>query len=213
MTASAITAPIDNVLFDLGGVLIDWDPRYLYRTIFTDDEAMERFLTEVCTPRWNHAMDAGRTMAESLDDLHASFPDHSPQIAAWQERWPEMLKGPIAGTVAILEELHGRGVPLYALTNWSADTFHHATERFSFLGLFRDILVSGREKLAKPDPRIYEMVVARNGLDAARTIFIDDVPHNVEGARSTGLQAVQFISPEKLRRDLVSVGLLPAVAG
>jgi 2-haloacid dehalogenase len=200
---------IKSVVFDLGGVLIDWNPRYLYRKLFAGDEdAMEHFLAHVCNGPWNLAQDAGRSWAEAIEVLSADHPQHRPLISAYRERWDEMLNGPIDGTLEIVAELKDKGVPIYALTNWSAETFPIAKARYEFLGWFRDILVSGEEKLIKPDRRIYERLLSRNGLLAAESVFIDDALHNVEGARAAGMAAVHFQSPERLRADLVSAGLL-----
>jgi len=200
---------IKSVVFDLGGVLIDWNPRYLYRKLFAgDDAAMEHFLAHVCNGPWNLAQDAGRSWAEAIEVLSADHPHQRPLISAYRERWDEMLNGPIDGTLEILTELKAKGIPLYALTNWSAETFPIAKERYEFLGWFRDILVSGRETLIKPDRRIYELLMSRNGIAAAEAVFIDDAPKNVEGARTAGMAALHFQSPERLRVDLVSLGVL-----
>lgn len=196
------------VIFDLGGVLIDWNPRYLYRSLFTEEAEMERFLAEVCPPSWNLTLDAGRSFEEAIAERVRLFPQEEARIRAWRERWPEMLKGPIEGTVAILEALHARGVPLFALTNWSAETYPHAEARYPFLNRFESVLVSGREKLVKPNPAIYRRLLERARLTPGETLFIDDVPANVEGARAVGLQAHRFLSPEALREELQRRGLL-----
>jgi 2-haloacid dehalogenase len=200
---------IKSVVFDLGGVLVDWNPRYLYRKLFAGDEqAMEHFLAHVCNGTWNLAQDAGRTWAEAIEVLCVDHPQHRPLISAYRERWDEMLNGPIEGTLEIVAELTDKGIPIYALTNWSAETFPIAKERYEFLGWFRDILVSGQEKLIKPDRRIYERLLSRNGLVAAESVFIDDALHNVEGARAAGMAALHFQSPAKLRADLAALGLV-----
>ncbi|WP_417811395.1 HAD family hydrolase [Thalassospira alkalitolerans] len=201
---------IETVLFDLGGVLVDWDPRHLYRKIFTDPAEMERFLTEVCHPHWNFLHDKGALgFANSIPDLQHRYPDYSDQIAAWMDRWPEMMKGPIDRTVHILEELKSRGnVRLFALTNWSADTWPYALERFEFLNHFEDILVSGREKLAKPDPQIFDLAASRFKFDPRETLFIDDNEKNIQQAREMGFVTHWFRDPLKLRRDLMEYGLL-----
>lgn len=202
--------PIEAVVFDLGGVLIDWNPRHLYRSLFEDEAEMEAFLRDVCSPAWNLEQDRGRPFAEAIELLSAEFPAYATLIAAYFERWPEMLRGPIDDTVEILRELRDAGrVRLFALTNWSAETFHHALERFSFLEWFDGIVVSGREGLVKPDPAIYRLLTDRYGLDPGRTLFIDDVERNVEGARTAGLQAIHFECPAALRRELQERCLLP----
>jgi len=200
---------IKSVVFDLGGVLIDWNPRYLYRKLFAGDEqAMEHFLAHVCNGPWNLRQDEGRSWAEAIEVLCADHPQHRPLISAYRERWDEMLNGPIEGTLEIVAELKDKGIPIYALTNWSAETFPIAKTRYDFLAWFRDILVSGREKLIKPDRRIYELLLSRNGLLAAESVFIDDALHNVEGAKAAGMAALHFQSPAKLRADLIGLGLL-----
>lgn len=196
------------VIFDLGGVLIDWNPRYLYRSLFAEEAEMERFLAEVCPPAWNLSLDAGRPFEEAIAERVRLFPAEEARIRAWGERWPEMLQGPIEGTVAVLEALRERGVPLYALTNWSAETYPHAEARFPFLAWFESVLVSGREKLVKPNPAIYRRLLERERLTPAETLFVDDVAANVEGARAVGLQAHHFVSPEALREELRRRGLL-----
>src|SRR5215813_9339991 len=146
------------VVFDLGGVLIDWNPRHLYRRLFAGDEAtMEHFLTAICSQSWNEEQDRGRSIAEATALLAAQHPEHAELIEAYYGRWSEMLAGPIAGTVEIFETLDRAGVPLYALSNWSAETFVHARSRYAFLDRFRDILISGEVGLIKPDPRIFQL--------------------------------------------------------
>jgi 2-haloacid dehalogenase len=198
------------IIFDLGGVLIDWDPRYLYRPIFGADVAgMEDFLTRVCPPDWNRQMDAGVPFADAIAQRQREFPEHAELIALWKDGWPQMLRDAIPETVEVLAALRARDLRLVALTNWSAETFPIALERFAFLGWFEDIVVSGAERLAKPDPRIYQLALERNRLDPARTMFIDDVPANVEAARALGIDAVRFESASGLRSALTARGLLP----
>ena len=192
-------APTQAVVFDLGGVLIDWDPRYLFRKFTGDEAGMEWFLAEVCSPAWNAEQDAGRTWAEAVEEATARHPDHAAWIRAYAERWPEMIRGDVPGSVAILQELAARGVPLYALTNWSHETFHHARARFAWLEHFRDILVSGYVGMKKPDPRIFRLMLQRMGVEPAAVVFIDDATVNVEGARAEGMRAVHFTSPGALR--------------
>lgn len=198
-----------QVIFDLGGVLIDWDPRHLYRRLFKgDDAAMEHFLTEVCHPDWNREQDAGRPFDEAEAEAAARHPDKLDLIRAWRLHFHEMIPGPIEGTVRILQELRDRGVPLYALTNWSAETFAAQPDRFAFLSWFRGIVVSGQEKLIKPDPRIFAILLERFGIDPAEAIFIDDSPANAAAATGVGLHGIQFTSPDALRQELASLGLL-----
>lgn len=202
-------ADIDTVVFDLGGVLIDWNPRHLYRKLFGGDSAaMEEFLGTVCTQDWNELQDAGRTVAQAEAELIARFPAHAELIRAFYGRFDEMMAGPIEGSVEVLESLAARGVPLYALTNWSAETFPRARSRFGFFARFRGIVVSGEISLKKPDRRIFEHLLATHDLVAGRTLFIDDVAKNVEGARGAGLQALLFQGADRLSADLRGLGLL-----
>ncbi len=197
-----------TVVFDLGGVLIDWNPRYLYRKLFDDDSAMEAFLTDVCSPAWNVEQDAGRTIADANAAAIDRHPDQQPMIEAYYQRFDEMMAGPLHETVAILDDLRQRETPLYALTNWSAETFPAARRRFEFLDWFQGILVSGEEKVKKPDQRIFQRLGQRFDISLDRCVFIDDSQKNVEAARGTGMQALHFTSGEALRRDLQKLALL-----
>ncbi|MBL7790991.1 MAG: HAD family phosphatase [Saprospiraceae bacterium] len=198
-----------TVVFDLGGVLIDWNPEYVYRQIFEDEAERRYFLTEVCSPHWNEQQDAGRSLQEATEWLVGQYPDYEPQIRAYYGRWQEMLGGAIPETVEILNQLREQNSHrLLALTNWSAETFPTALEMFDFLHHFEGILVSGQEKLIKPDPRIYHLLINRYGLNPGESLFIDDNPRNVEGARAVGLQAVHFQSPGQLREALEEQGIL-----
>ena len=196
-------------MFDLGGVLIDWNPRYLYRKLLASEAEVEEFLAQVCTQAWNEQQDAGRTTAEATAELVARFPEREALVRAYYERWEEMLGGCIDGTVAIVEELAARGeVELFALSNWSAETFPHARGRFRVLDRFRAIVVSGEEKVIKPDPRIFQVLFDRHGVAPERSIFIDDVARNVLAARRLGMTGVQFESPAQLRGELARLGVL-----
>ncbi|HEV3013247.1 MAG TPA: HAD family phosphatase [Actinomycetota bacterium] len=198
------------VVFDLGGVLIDWDPRYLYRKLLADEAAVEEFLATVCTPEWNAEQDRGRPFAEGVAELVERHPVHAAAITAYHERWTEMLGGDIAGTVELLAELRATGVPLYALTNWSAETFGIARERYQFLEWFDGVLVSGEERMIKPEPAIFRLLLDRFGLDPGAAFYVDDSPANVAAASELGFDAVRFTGPEQLRRDLADRGLLSA---
>jgi 2-haloacid dehalogenase len=197
------------VIFDLGGVLIDWNPRYLYRQLFDGDEdGMERFLAEVTTQEWNARQDGGRTWADAVAELVERHPEHQDLIAAYHLRWEEMLGGPIEGSVAVLRELHDAGVPIYALTNWSAETFPIARQHYEFLGWFQGIVVSGEIRLIKPDPEIFHHLLDQYGLDPRTTLFVDDHEPNVAAARSLGMHAIQFRDPAQLRSEVDALGLL-----
>ena len=200
------------VVFDVGGVLLDWDPDYLFRKLIADDDERRRFLTEVCTPAWNAEQDGGRSWAEATAELGALFPEHSDLIAAYDERWEEMVSGAIEGTVAVLSDLRSAGVPTFALTNFSAEKWEVATDRWNFLAGFDGAVVSGTEKVTKPDLRIFEILLERHGLDPARTFYTDDLKANVEAARQAGLDAEVFVDPDTLRQQLVERGVLAAAA-
>jgi 2-haloacid dehalogenase len=197
-------------VFDLGGVLIDWNPRYLYRKLFDGDEkAMEHFLATVCTPSWNAQQDAGRTFATACASLRLVHPRQARLIDAWFHRYDEILAGPILGTVAVFTELRARGIPLYALSNWSAETFPVALKRFDFLQWFRGIFLSGQVGLLKPDPGFFQLFLETFAIDPTHTIYIDDLKPNVEAATAFGMQGILFTDPPALRAELVRLGLIP----
>lgn len=201
-------------MFDIGGVLIDWNPRYLYRKIFGSDEAaMERFLSEVCTPVWNSRLDAGRPFAEGVAELMREHPDQAEVIEAYGSRWQEMLGGAFPESVEVMRELRRANVPVYALSNWARETFEATRSRFPFLDDFDGILISGDVGIGKPDPAIFRDFLGRFGLVAASTVFIDDSAANVAVARSMGIEAIQFGSASQVRRDLISRGFPLAARG
>lgn len=197
-----------TIVFDLGGVLIDWNPRYLYKKMFASADEMEYFLATVCPPQWNVLLDAGRPFAEALAEAKAKFPAYAAQIDAYGERWSEMLGGAVEGSVAVLREVKAKGYPLYALTNWSAETFPIAQEKYAFLKWFDGVLVSGAEKLAKPDPAIYKRLLDKFNLRADGCIFIDDNAANVSAAEKLGFQTVHFQTPDLLRAELSRLQVL-----
>jgi 2-haloacid dehalogenase len=201
--------PVKAVVFDLGGVLIDWDPRYLYRKLLADEAAVEEFLATVCTPEWNDEQDRGRPFADGVAELVERHPAHAAAIAAYAERWSEMLAGDIPGTVELLAELRAAGTPLYALTNWSTETFVIARERFEFLSWFDGVVVSGEERLIKPDPAFFRLLLDRFGLAPEATFYVDDSEANVAAARGLGIDAVRFTNPGRLRRALTARRVLP----
>lgn len=207
-------APSDSarphaVVFDVGNVLFGWEPRALYRRLLDDEEAIDRFLAETGLLDWHVGLDAGREAAEATADLCGRFPHHAPLISAWSERFDETITGPVPGTHAIVDELAEAGVPLFAITNFSADFWapFHANEA-RFFSRFRDILVSGTEKLLKPDPAIYRLALGRFGLAPGEALFIDDRADNVEGARAVGMPAHLFTDAADLRRRLADEGLI-----
>jgi 2-haloacid dehalogenase len=192
----------DSVVFDLGGVLLDWDPRYLYRRLIDDEAEMERFLGEICTLEWHAAHDRGVPMAESCAALAAAHPEYAELINAWSERSEEMIAGPIRGSVEILDGLLQKGVRCYALTNMERETYPLRLQRFPFMGWFAGTVVSSHEGVAKPDPEIFLRLLDRFGLVPERTIMIDDSPPNIDTAVSLGMKAVRFTSPTALRAAL-----------
>lgn len=201
---------IDTVVFDLGGVLINWDPRHLYRTLFTGPDAeaeMERFLAEVCTPEWNAEQDRGRTLAEATAILVEKHPDQAELIEAYYGRWDEMLGQPIEGAVRIAQALKRGGLRLIALSNWSAETFPRARHRMTFLDDFDGVLISGSVGLIKPDRAIFDLVAQRHDIEPGRAVFIDDSPKNVAAAAEAGFDAIAFESAEQLRQELAARGL------
>ena len=200
-----------TVVFDLGGVLIEWDPRHLYRKLFDVPDEMESFLAEVTTAEWNAQQDAGRPWAEAVETLIAEHPERHELIEAFHVRWPEMLAGEIPGTADVLSELRDTGIRLVALSNWSAEMFPVARERFDFLSWFEGIVISGEVGVNKPDPRIFAHLVERFEIEPAATLFIDDSPANIDAARALGFRAIQFTDAAELRRELVALGLLPDV--
>ena len=202
------THSMKTIIFDLGGVLIDHDPRYLYRRIFEHEHQVTNFLDNICTAEWNEMQDAGRTIADATAERIALFPDHADLIKAYYERWTEMLNGAVDGTVEILDELRGKNIPLYALTNFSAETFVSARTIYDFLDWFQGILVSGEERLIKPDPRIYELTLERFNIDPTDAIFIDDREKNVTAAADLGIHGIHFTTARNLRADLVAAGCL-----
>jgi len=201
---------IELVLFDLGGVLIDWEPRRLYRKIFADEAAMEAFLGTVCTPAWNLELDRGRPFAEGVAELVARHPALRAEIEAYHARWIEMIGGPIAPTVALLEELDARARPLRALTNWSAETFPLVRHdpAYRFLDRFATIYVSGVLGMIKPEADIFHHVLDDVGLPPGRVLFIDDSAKNIEAADRLGFVTHRFATAEALAADLRNRRLL-----
>lgn len=203
-----MTSTPNAIVFDLGAVLIDWDPRHMYRKLIEDEAAMEEFLGEIATLRWNSYHDAGRLWSDGVAMLSAIYPEYSEWIAAYKDRWEEMLNGPIEGTLEILSELKEQGTEVHALTNWSAETFPIALERYEFLQWFEYIVVSGDERLKKPDPRLYRVLLDRIGRSADECVFIDDSAANIAAAADLGFNVIHFSDPEQLRKALTALGVL-----
>ena len=209
-----MSSKINTVIFDLGGVLIDWNPRYLYRKIFKTEEETTWFLENICTSEWNDQQDAGRSFEEATRELMEKYPDYKEPIEAWYARWHETISGPIDGTVRILKDIRDSGsYRLYALTNWSAETFPWAMQNFSFLHWFEGIVVSGVEKSRKPLPEFFQILFDRYNVNPSESIFIDDNLENIEGAKALGLNTITFQDPDQLLKDLHEWNLLDSLHG
>ncbi len=193
---------IKNVVFDYGGVLVDWNPRYLYDRYFNDQVKSQWFLDNICLYSWNLQMDGGKPFAEGVAELQAQYPEWSEAIAIYHSRWEEMMAGEIDGTAEVLCRLKRAGYGIYGLTNWSAETFPIIRDKYSVFKEFDGMVVSGEEHLLKPDPAIYRCLLERYSLEAAESIFVDDNADNVSGAKSVGMQAVRFSTAQQLERDL-----------
>jgi len=200
---------INTIIFDLGAVLIDWNPHYLYRTLFTDEKEMKNFLSTICTSEWNEEQDAGRSLQEGTEILVKQFPEHEANIRAFYSRWEEMLGEPFWDTVAIFKELKDSGkYKIYALTNWSAETFPVAVNRYEFLNWFDGIVVSGAEKMRKPTPEFYQLLLDRHLVKPEEALFIDDNYRNILAAEKMGITSIHFTSAEVLREKLMGLGVL-----
>lgn len=199
---------INNIIFDLGGVLIDWNPRYVFRNVFDSDEKTEWFLSNICTMTWNEQQDAGRSIKSATELLQKKFPQWHDEIALYYGRWEEMLGGPIKDTVDLLSRLKTNNTyNLFALTNWSSETFPIALERFDFLSWFQGIVVSGHEKCIKPDREIYNILLERYELNAEHSVFIDDNKRNVAGALAVGMKAIHFKDTDYFKESLSELGI------
>ena len=204
-----MTSRLTAVVWDLGAVVIDWDPRYLYRTLLPDDASVEAFLGEVCTPAWHHRHDEGRPVAEGVAELVDAFPDRAALIHAYVDRWDDMFVGEIAESVALIEELDAEGVPQYGLTNWPGEMFPRARSRFPVLGRLRGVVVSGEEGVAKPSAEVFRRLLDRYDLEVSACLFVDDAVRNVEAAAALGFAVERFTTPAGFRARLVREGLLP----
>lgn len=198
-----------TVVFDIGGVLLDWDPRHLYRQLIPDPAELEWFLSEVCTPEWNATLDAGRSFDEACDELAIHYPGHAGLIHAWK-RQDEMIAGEIPGTPELVRALRDRGIPLYLLTNMPSDVFRARYQRFAVLRQFDGAVVSGDEGVVKPSRAIFCRLADRYGLDPGRSLFIDDSGVNVRGAVTAGFTAHRYVDAPSLAAALVERGLITA---
>jgi 2-haloacid dehalogenase len=198
---------IENIIFDFGGVLVDWNPRHLYKDHFRDEKEMEQFLQNICTDEWNLEQDRGRPLSEGTVLLQKKFPEFHSLIQLFYDRWETMLKSDIPETVALLRKLKTR-YKIYGLTNWSAETISIAYKRFLFFKEFDGIVVSGQEKIIKPNKEIYYLLLDRYHLKAENSIFIDDNIHNIKAAEETGLYTIHFESASQLKTRLSSLNLI-----
>ncbi len=198
-----------SVIFDVGNVLIRWDPRRLYRQLLPDEAAIDAFFAEVGFDAWNVEFDRGRPWDDGVADLAGRYPHRADLVAAFHHRWQETVAGTVEGMPEILASLAAAGVPLYAITNFSGQKWAETLQRFPFLAnAFRDVVVSGYEGITKPDPEIFRRCLDRNGLEAGRTVFVDDSAANVAGAAALGIDAIRFVSAAALADDLAARGLL-----
>ena len=200
---------IETIIFDLGGVLIDWNPKYVYREIFNgDEEKVDWFLDTICTSDWNVEQDAGRTFEDATQFLINQYPQYEQWIRIYYDRWEDMLGGPIQDSVVLLDKLKKANThQLYALTNWSAEAFPVALQRYDFLQHFEGILVSGAEKMRKPFAVIYELMLDRYNLSAEKSVFIDDNAENVIGAQKAGMKAILYKNSQQLINELAHLGV------
>jgi 2-haloacid dehalogenase len=202
-------ADIKTIIFDLGGVLIDWNPNYVYDTIFEDPEEKKWFFDNICTPDWNEEQDAGRTLSDATEMLVKQFPEHEKNIRAYYDRWTEMLKGPIQETVDVFRELKDLNkYQILALTNWSAETFPIALDRYDFLHWFDGRVVSGEEKTRKPFIEIYQTLIDRFEVNPATALYTDDNARNLVPAKELGMYTIHFQDPTQFRRALVDLQAL-----
>jgi len=200
--------PIKAIVFDFGGVLLNWDPRNLYRRHFSNSQEMENFLYEIDFYSWNAEQDKGRSFEEGVAQLSAQFPHYAKLISSYYEHWEESLDGPITDTIELLHLLKKNNYALYGLSNWSAETYPIVRKKFSFFDFFDDIIISGDVKMNKPDPSIFNLFLYRTGYNASECIFIDDSPPNIDTARDLGFTAIHFTTPQKLRDILEQIGII-----
>ncbi len=210
MTAlSGKSPPIKAIAFDVGNVIVPWDPRRAYAPLFHDrPDELDHFLNNICTLEWHTRHDRGVPFADNIHDLQQQYPAYAEMIAAFETEWDNMFGEIIEGTVALLRRLHSRGYPLYALTNFAADKFARFREQHDFMSLFRDAIVSGAEKVTKPDPKIYQILLKRTGLPAENILFIDDRQENLDAAERLGLRTILFRDADQLASELSRRGII-----
>lgn len=196
---------IKNIVFDFGGVLLDWNPRYFYRTFFWDEKEMEAFLANICTDEWNAEQDRGRSFSEGIKLLQSQHPEYRKAIQLFADKWEDMLKSEIPDSVELLRELKEKKYRIWGLTNWSAETIQIAYRKYDFFKLFDGIVVSGEEKLIKPDKRIYKVLLDRYKLNPEESVFIDDSPANIKSAQELGFNAILFENIVNVREQLSNI--------
>lgn len=200
---------IEAIIFDFGNVLLEWNPRFVYRRFFPNDpDGLERFLTEVNFADWNLQQDRGRPFVEGVAILSRQFPHYAHLIQAFKDHWIDSVGGPLTGTVEILEQLKQAGYPLYGLSNWSAETFPYMRKKHDFFDLFDDIVISGAVGHVKPAPQIYHILLDKIGKPAEECLFIDDALPNIHQAQRLGFAVVHFQSPEQLKSSLRDLNIL-----
>ncbi len=197
---------ITNIIFDFGGVLIDWDPKYLYKKVFNDKNELNHFLTKVLPPDWNVRFDEGNDMQKNINELSKQNPKYKNEIQMYKDRWTEMLKGDMPQNTQLLEPL-SKKYNLYGLTNWSAETFPIAYEKYNFFKIFKGIVVSGKEKLVKPNPDIYKILLSRYKLNPENSLFIDDLLKNIEAAKTLKINTIHYKNDINLQNELVKFGI------
>ncbi len=197
---------ITNIIFDFGGVLIDWDPKYLYKKVFNDKNELNHFLTNVLPPDWNVRFDEGNDMQKNINELSKQNPKYKNEIQMYKDRWTEMLKGDMPQNTQLLEPL-SKKYNLYGLTNWSAETFPIAYEKYNFFKIFKGIVVSGEEKLVKPNPDIYKILLSRYKLNPENSLFIDDLLKNIEAAKTLKINTIHYKNDINLQNELVKFGI------
>jgi 2-haloacid dehalogenase len=201
-------SPVRAIIFDFGGVLVNWDPHNLYRRLIADPQAIDQFLAEIHFAEWNAQQDKGRPFADGVAELSARFPQHAELIRAYHQHWEDSIAGPIPGSVDILRSLKAAGYSTYGLSNWSAETFPIAYRKYDFFQLLDGYIISGEVGLLKPDPAIFELMTSKIGHPAWQCLLIDDFARNIESARQLGFETILFRSPDQLRQELRQFGLL-----
>jgi 2-haloacid dehalogenase len=202
------SSKIKGIVFDLGGVVIDWNPMYLYRKVFEGDEIKAaNFLDTICTAAWNGEQDAGRDLIQATEARVAKFPQWEREIRAYYGRWIEMIGGAIPGTAELMAEIKAAGLHLFALSNWHCETFARVRYSYKQFDLFEHIVLSGEHGCIKPDRKLFDIALDCYAIPAENLVFIDDSPANVAGAAAVGLPALQFTGADKLRRDLIALGV------